>query len=66
MVPASVPNACFDDVEPRATGSQQHATTTMINATTAYSRCLAEQGLDMADKSAVISASMGMANDICK
>eukprot|EP00959_Pyramimonas_sp_CCMP1952_P074816 1563339-Pyramimonas_sp.AAC.1 len=58
--------AWFDDVELSATGSKKRVSDAIIQATTTYARCLSEQGLEMADKSVIISNNMGMAHSICK
>eukprot|EP00959_Pyramimonas_sp_CCMP1952_P063076 1318559-Pyramimonas_sp.AAC.1 len=63
MAPAAAPSTYFEDVGPRTTGSQRRTTSTTISTTAAYSQCLAEQGLEMADKTAVISANMDMTNE---
>eukprot|EP00959_Pyramimonas_sp_CCMP1952_P263699 5514724-Pyramimonas_sp.AAC.1 len=61
-----MPRAWFDDVELSATGSKQRVSDTITQATTTYARCLSEQGLEMADKSLIISNDMGMTQSICK
>ena len=64
QVPSVMPRAWFDDVELNAKGSTGTVKKTITYATVEYSKCLAEQGLEMADKSVILTTNEQMTRDI--
>ena len=53
-------------MELRTTGSQKKVQETSIKDTVTYARCLAQKGLDLVDKTIVISSNINVTHEICK